>query len=256
MPAFERPSAISASTSRSRGDRTSSGSSTPLGGDELLDERGIDDRAALDDPLERVDELVDVGDAALQQVAAAARRSASSSVACSTWTCAESTTIAVSGNSSRIDAAASRPSVVCVGGIRMSTIARSGRCSRTSVDQLGGVAGLADDLEARTLEQAGQTLAQEDVVVGQHDPGRASCSWQRLWGTVTRWAHPPRRRIATSTHELHRLAGGAGGVAPGGDARGGRCALGGGVRRGRARRSLRSCSCRMPRSAATTTTAR
>ena len=39
MPAFERPSAISASTSRSRGVSTSSGSSTRRGGDQLLDER-------------------------------------------------------------------------------------------------------------------------------------------------------------------------------------------------------------------------
>ena len=41
------------------------------GGDELLDERWIDDRRSLDDPLERLDELVHVGHAALQQVAAA-----------------------------------------------------------------------------------------------------------------------------------------------------------------------------------------
>ena len=38
----------------------------------------------------------------------------------------------MSGNSSRIAAAASRPSMVCVGGIRMSTSATSGTCSRTS----------------------------------------------------------------------------------------------------------------------------
>jgi hypothetical protein len=40
-------------------------------GDELLDERGIDDRSSPDDPLERLDEFVHVRDAALQQVAAA-----------------------------------------------------------------------------------------------------------------------------------------------------------------------------------------
>src|ERR1700751_1038009 len=45
---------------------------------------------------------------------------------------ADSATTAVSGNSSRIASAASRPSVVCVGGMRMSTITRSGRNSRTS----------------------------------------------------------------------------------------------------------------------------
>ena len=44
MPAFERPSAISASTSRSRGVSTSSGSSTRARRDELLDERRVDHR--------------------------------------------------------------------------------------------------------------------------------------------------------------------------------------------------------------------
>src|SRR4051812_19721846 len=43
----------------------------PPGGDELLHERGIDDRSSSDDPLERLDEVVDVRDAALQEVAAA-----------------------------------------------------------------------------------------------------------------------------------------------------------------------------------------
>ena len=69
-----------------------------------------------------------------------------------------------------------------VGGIRMSTIARSGRCSRTSVEQLGGVAALADDLEAGALEQAGQALAEEDVVVGQHHPRPARVLIARDYG--------------------------------------------------------------------------
>src|SRR6266480_1977923 len=46
--------------------------------------------------------------------------------------CAERTRIAVSGASSRITRAASRPSTVWLGGIRISMIASSGRCSRTS----------------------------------------------------------------------------------------------------------------------------
>src|SRR3954467_10028026 len=84
IPAFERPSAIRASTSRSRGLSSSSGSrarraatsswaSAGAGG--LLDEPGVDDGCAVRDPLEGRDEVVDIGDAALQQVAgpAAAR---------------------------------------------------------------------------------------------------------------------------------------------------------------------------------------
>ena len=66
IPAFERPFAISAGTSPSRGVRSSSGSLTS-GGDELLHEGRVDDRCAFDDSLERFDELVHVGHATLQQ---------------------------------------------------------------------------------------------------------------------------------------------------------------------------------------------
>ena len=41
------------------------------------------------------------------------------------------------------------------------------------LDQLGGVPALAHDLEVGTLEQARQTLAEEDVVVGHDHAGRA-----------------------------------------------------------------------------------
>ena len=41
------------------------------------------------------------------------------------------------------------------------------------LDQLGGVAALAHDVEAGTLEQARQTLAEKDVVVRQHHARRA-----------------------------------------------------------------------------------
>ena len=60
-----------------------------------------------------------------------------------------------------------------VGGIRMSTIARSGRSSRTSSISSEAVPDWPDDLEAGALEQARQALAQEDVVVSQHDPRAA-----------------------------------------------------------------------------------
>jgi hypothetical protein len=35
------------------------------------------------------------------------------------------------------------------------------------------VPDLADDVETETVKQAGQAFAQQDVVVGEHDPGRA-----------------------------------------------------------------------------------
>ncbi len=59
------------------------------------------------------------------------RPPASNSIACSTSTWADSTTTAVSGNSSRMMRAASRPSEEWDGGIRMSVTTKSGANSRT-----------------------------------------------------------------------------------------------------------------------------
>ena len=50
-----------------------------------------------------------------------------------------------------------------VGGIRMSTIATSGSVLADSREELRGVAGLGDDLEAGLGEQPGDPLAQEDA---------------------------------------------------------------------------------------------
>ena len=65
---------------------------------------------------------------------------------------------------------------MCVGGMRMSTITRSGRSSRTRSISSDALPALTHDLEAGTLEQAGETLAEENLVVRQHDPRRGSCS--------------------------------------------------------------------------------
>ncbi len=72
MPAFERPSAISPSTSSSRGVSSESGPSSPRRGDELGDDLGVERRASLRDARDRLDELVHVHDPILQQVADAA----------------------------------------------------------------------------------------------------------------------------------------------------------------------------------------
>ena len=55
---------------------------------------------------------------------------------------------------------------MCVGGMRMSTIAASGRLSRTSRSRLSASAGLGDDVDAGVLEQAHDPLAGEHDVVG------------------------------------------------------------------------------------------
>ena len=69
--------------------------------------------------------------------------------------------------------AASRPSVVWLGGIRMPTIASSGRCSRTSSMRAEALPAWPRDLEAGAVEHAGQTFAQEDVVGREHYLGGA-----------------------------------------------------------------------------------
>ena len=141
-------------------------------GNELLDERGIDDRGALDDPLERVDELLDVRDTALEQVAAplAAREQRGRALH-----------LHVRGESD--DGGIRKLLADRLGGFEALGRVR-GRHANVDdhevrpklahqVDQLGRVPALTHHLETGTLEQAGETLAHEDLVVRQHDPGRA-----------------------------------------------------------------------------------
>ena len=66
--------------------------------------------------------------------------------------------------------AARSPSSVCVGGMRMSTIATSGRQRSTSCEQLLRVRGQPSDLEAGLVEQAREPLAQQQRVVGDDYP--------------------------------------------------------------------------------------
>ena len=94
------------------------------------------------------------------------------SIACSTSTCAESIKMAISGNSSRITRAASSPSVLWVGGIRMSATTKSGVLLANQREQLPTVTGLPHHIEPRTVQQAGQTLPKQQIVIGHHHPHR------------------------------------------------------------------------------------
>ena len=58
---------------------------------------------------------------------------------------------------------------MCVGGMRTSTIARSGWWRSTADEQLVGVADGGHDLLAGVDEDAGQAGAQQDGVLGDHD---------------------------------------------------------------------------------------
>gem|GEM_PF-7031676 len=99
-----------------------------------------------------------------------ARPPASNSIAWSTSMWPDSTRMPMSGNSSRIRRAASRPSVLKVGGIPMSTITSCGRRSRGQRQQFGGIARLAGNDEAGPIEQACQSLPKQDVVIGNDHP--------------------------------------------------------------------------------------
>ena len=127
MPALVRPSAISASTSRSRGgqqgERVVRAASGPS---KVRDHLRVERRAAGGDPAQRVEEVVDVEDAVLEQVAEVAagrpaRRSAGSRRAGRAARCR------ARGQRSRSSRAARAPSSVRSGGMRTSTMARSGR---------------------------------------------------------------------------------------------------------------------------------
>ena len=114
---------------------------------------------------------VDVGDAVLEQVAdALARRRSSSSTDVALLDVLRehehADRRAARRGSSR---AARRPSSVWSGGMRMSTTATSGLCGAHLAQQVLGVAGLADDLDAGLLEQRAIALAQQHRVLGDHD---------------------------------------------------------------------------------------
>ena len=115
--------------------------------------------------------------------------------------CADRTRIATCGSSSRIVRAASSPSVVWVGGMRMSTIAMSGRSLPHELDQAVGVARLTDDVVAPLAQQRGETLAKQHVVVGDGDPLRA------LRFRHTRGVYAVGAVLATGSAQIYRLAG-------------------------------------------------
>jgi hypothetical protein len=83
-------------------------------------------------------------------------------MACSTSTWADRTRIAVSGNSQALGGVTRRHPDVHQDEV--------GPLLPDQVQQPRRVAALADHVEAGALKQACQTLAQENVIVGQRDP--------------------------------------------------------------------------------------
>src|SRR6185369_2108995 len=137
------------------------------GGDEFLDETGIDDGASARDPPERVDELVYVGDAILEEVADA-------------LPAGEQLHRVLDLGMGRQDEDARLREL---GPDNPRCLQALGRVARRhpdiddsqvglalahQLDDLGGGARLAHELEAGVLQQARDPLPEEDVVVGQH----------------------------------------------------------------------------------------
>ena len=124
---FVRPSAISSSTSRSRGESRSTGSSPRLRPTSSATTSGSSAEPPSATRRDGGDELVDVGDAVLEQVAEPLGAVAEQldRVACARRA-ARGRARPSPGASRGSRCAARMPSSVCVGGMRMSTIATSG----------------------------------------------------------------------------------------------------------------------------------
>ena len=136
-------------------------------------------------PAGRRRQLVDVGHPLLEQVAGPRRRrTRAARSAYPGSTCAESTRTPIPGWVSRSARAASRPSVVWVGGMRMSTTTASGGSSCTAAEQCLRVADPGRDREAGLDEQQGQALPEQHGVVGERNPQggagrRSSATWRQ-----------------------------------------------------------------------------
>ena len=172
MPAFVRPSAISSSTSRSRSVSSASGSSSPRGRDEARDHLRVERRTAVGDALGGGEELADVEHAVLEQVAEAAERDQLDGVG-------------------RLDVLGEDEHAQLW--VRLLDLPR---CARALVgegrrhpdvqdDEVGIVLGdrgqqpvaspeRGDDLVSGVLEQSPEPLAQQHLVLGDHDPHGSS----------------------------------------------------------------------------------
>ena len=178
MPAFVRPSAISASTSRSRGESSSSALTGPRRADQRRDDLRVERRAAVGDAPGGVEEVVDVEHAVLEQVAeAAAGRHELDDVA--GLDVLGEHEHAGAGCERRIFGRRARALVVVVGRHPHVDDREVRLVLADQREQRVGVARAADDLVAGVLEQPGEALAQEHGVLGDHD-AHGSCTAIRV----------------------------------------------------------------------------
>ena len=149
IPALERPSAISASTSRSRGVSSSSGSSTRRAATSSLTSAGSTTEPPLTMRSSVSTKSSDVRDPALQQIPASLAAGEQIHRRARPRRGPRARGSRPAGSPARITCAASRPSVVCVGGIRMSTITSPARARARAAEARSRRRRLTDDVEAR-----------------------------------------------------------------------------------------------------------
>ena len=166
MPWFDLPSAIAASTSRSRG--------CPPAPEHPPDHLGVERATAGGDAPDRLQERLDVAHAFLEQVAHALRLRAD-----------ELERVLLLVVLGKHEHAGLRTLLAQLERRAQPVVAMTGRHLHVGDDHVGlvgkrlaqeglGVAGLPDDLEARLGKQARDPLAHEHVVLADHDP-QARC---------------------------------------------------------------------------------
>ena len=165
---FDRPSAISSSTSRSRGESRCDRIVAPVAADELGDDERVERRAALGDPPDGGRELVDVGDAVLEQVPEPVRAVGEQLDGVGVRDVLgedEHAGVGVLG----ADLAGRPDPLVGLGRRHANVDDRDvGVVAAHLEHQLVGVPCLPDDLDLRLLEQPREPLAQQRRVVGDH----------------------------------------------------------------------------------------
>ena len=199
IPTFVRPSAIAASTSRSRGVRRRQRVVGPVADHELGDDLGIERRAAPGDASQGVHELADVADAVLEQVADAAGAVGEQlGRVLPLDVLAQHEDRRAGHAAARLDR---RPEALVALARRHPDVddrhVRPVRLDR--LDERVAVADLGDDRAARLLDQPGDALADERRVLGDDDPQRCF-----VHGPILRRRLPGERGLPENAHRQRR----------------------------------------------------
>ena len=197
MPRLERPAAIPSRTSRSRGGQRLERAAAPA--DHRGDDLRVQHRPAAGDAGDRGREALDLGDPVLEQVADA-RRAALEQLA-------RVALLEMRGEHEHAHLrellarmrAACRPSSVCSGGMRTSTMATSGRCARTlrsrsSRSPAWPTTSKPDSSSSRTMPARSRTESSPTTTrSGSSTPG--SRRRARVSNCVTGGYMPPKLRL-------------------------------------------------------------